>query len=154
MKWIYFFLVLAIGQGIAFAEAVSNAEIKKDSKAEFKPLSDVELKKDTLQRDRFHKRQDVIEGLLKKVQSAWDNGEERVIKTEILILGDECLNLFNIADLSEKEVKKLKRKGYKINSLCESLHKKIQKGSYMEYEEKWSKIKADIEILLKQSKGL
>ena len=65
------------------------------------------------------------------------DSEKNVLETEIPILGDECLNLFAIADLKEKEVKKLKRKGYRINSLCESLLKKIQDNSYGKYEKKW-----------------
>ena len=154
MRWIQFLIVLALGQGILFAEAGENTETATDRKVEFKALSDIEQKRDTLQRDRFHKRQDVIENLLKKIQSAWDIGEEKVLETEIPILGDECLNLFTIADLKEKEVKKLKRKGYKINSLCESLLKKIQDNSYGKYEKKWRDIKARAELLLKQSKGI
>ena len=121
---------------------------------EFKELSDIEQKKDILQKDRFLKRQDVIAGLLKKIQSAWDNGEEKVLETEIPILGDECLNFYSIADLPEKEVKKMKRKGYKINSRCESLLNKIQSGSYRKYEHQWSDIKTGAGLLLKQSKGL
>lgn len=154
MRWIYLLIVLFLGQGILYTEEAIDRENKTDHKVEFKTLSDIEQRRDSLQRDRFLKRQDVIEGLLKKIQSAWDSGEEKVLETEIPILGDECLNLFTIADLSEKEVKKLKRKGYKINSRCESLLKKIQEGSYRECEKKWSKIKTGAEILLKQSKGL
>ncbi len=154
MRWIHLLIVLALGQGILSAEAVINTEMATDRNVEFKALSDIEQKRDILQRDRFHKRQDVIESLLKKIQSAWDKGDEKVLETEIPILGDECLNLFAIADLKEKEVKKLKRKGYRINSLCESLFKKIQEGPYGKYEKKWSDIKARTELFLKQSKGI
>ena len=154
MKWLNFLIVLILGQRIVFSEEPGNSATQEDGKTEFRALSDIEQKRDDLQKERFLKRQDVIEGLIKQIQSAWESGDEKVLKTEILILGDECLNYYNIADLSEKEVKKLKRKGYRINSLCESLHKKILKDSYLEYEKKWSRIKTETEFLLKQSKGL
>ena len=154
MKWIPLILLLVMGQGFVYCENSGSMENKTESKAEFKTLSEIEQRKDNLQRDRFHKRQDVIDNLVKKIQAAWDAGEEKVLETELPILGDECMNLFNIADLPPKAVKKLKRKGYRINSQCESLLKKVQQGSYGKYGKKWMKIKTGAELLLKESKGL
>lgn len=125
---------------------ISNANANQD--IEFRPRNSRLQASDALFKKRYTNRKKRIIDSVEKIKEFIKDGKNKIIPSELSLLGDECLNLYKVVDLPKKQTKKVKKIGNSINIKCFKLIKKYNKKDLDYVLLNWEKIFSKINNML------
>ncbi len=140
-------ILLFAAAATVFAEKAPSlrAETRKPL---FEGDNPAETYREQLQKNRLQARIKRIQDLRKTIRAAFEESGAIAIQQKILDLGDECLNLHEVAEEEAKRLKKIKKLGDKINTQCETLSDKMESKGFEKSRERWKNIDELLDDLL------